>query len=174
MKVSRIPAGYWLLVGLGVVSIGLVGMLFIPPTAPCLTDGILQVRVADTVWELPENEAGGLTVKRRDGYGHVCEPRTGEIASDLLVFENIEPSRVQISVTPYGGGTRFTQRFEGRCSEQPFITVSGQDLGHQCNAYKSLDGTTVRITYYSVDWPLERWPELFQLVDRLLAEKRKL
>ena len=173
MNLSRIPAAYWLLIGLGVVSIGLVGMLFVPKPPACVTDGTLQVRVADTVWVLPEKEAGGLTVKQKNGYGHVCEPPSGEITTDLLSFENIEPRNVHISIEPYRGGTKFTDQFSVRCREPPFITVDGENLGRSCSAYKSLAGTTVRIKYYSAEWPSESWPELFQRVDRLLVEKRK-
>ncbi len=54
MTLSRIPAAYWLLIGLAIVSIGLVGMLFVPRVPACVTDGTLEVRVADTVWVLPE------------------------------------------------------------------------------------------------------------------------
>lgn len=173
MSLSRIPAAYWLLIGLGVVSIGLVGMLFVPKAPACVTDGTLQVRVADTVWVLPEEEAGGLTVKQKNGYGHVCEPPSGEITTDLLSIENVEPSNVLILIKPYRGGTKFTDQFSARCIEAPFITVDGENLGRSCSAFKSLAGTTVRIDYYSAEWPSERWPELFQSVDRLLVEKRR-
>lgn len=173
MNLSRIPAAYWLLIGLGVVSIGLVGMLFVPKPPACVTDGTLQVRVADTVWILPEEEAGGLTVKQKNGYGHVCEPPAGEITTDWLSFKNVEPRNVRISIEPYRGGTKFTEQFSGRCGPSPFITVDGDNLGQSCTARKSLAGTTVRIDYYSAEWPSERWPDLFQIVDRLLVEKRK-
>lgn len=156
MTLSRIPAAYWLLIGLGVVSIGLVGMLFVPKAPACVTDGTLEVRVADTVWVLPEEEARGLTVKRKNGYGHVCEPPSGEITTDLLSIENVEPSDVLILIEPYRGGTKFTEQFSARCIEAPFITVDGENLGQPCSAYKSLAGTTVRIDYYSAEWPLER------------------
>lgn len=171
MNLSRIPAAYWLLIGLGVVSIGLVGMLFVPKPPACVTDGTLQVRVADTVWVLPEEEAGGLTVKHKNG--HVCEPPAGEITTDLLTLENVEPTNVLILIKPYRGGTKFPDQFSVRCIEAPFITVDGDNLGRSCSAYKSLAGTTVRIAYYSAEWPSERWPELFHRVDRLLIERRK-
>ncbi|MEA3471864.1 MAG: hypothetical protein U9R70_00400 [Pseudomonadota bacterium] len=170
MNLSRIPAAYWLLIGLGVVSIGLVGMLFVPKPPACVTDGTLQVRVADTVWVLPEEEAGGLTVKHKNG--HVCEPPAGEITTDLLTLENVEPTNVLILIKPYRGGTKFPDQFSVRCIEAPFITVDGENLGRSCSAYKSLAGTTVRIAYYSAEWPSERWPELFHRVDRLLIERR--
>lgn len=170
MNLSRIPAAYWLLIGLGVVSIGLVGMLFVPKPPACVTDGTLQVRVADTVWVLPEEEAGGLTVKHKNG--HVCEPPAGEITTDLLTLENVEPTNVLILIKPYRGGTKFPDQFSVRCIEAPFITVDGENLGRSCSAYKSLAGTTVRIAYYSAEWPSERWPELFHTVDRLLIERR--
>ena len=170
MNLSRIPAAYWLLIGLGVVSIGLVGMLFVPKPPACVTDGTLQVRVADTVWVLPEKEAGGLTVKQKNG--HVCEPPAGEITTDLLTLENVEPTNVLILIKPYRGGTKFPDQFSVRCIEAPFITVDGENLGRSCSAYKSLAGTTVRIAYYSAEWPSERWPELFHTVDRLLIERR--
>ena len=171
MNLSRIPAAYWLLIGLGVVSIGLVGMLFVPKPPACFTDGTLQVRVADTVWVLPEEEAGGLTVKHKNG--HVCEPPAGEITTDLLTLENVEPTNVLILIVPYRGGTKFTDQFSVRCIESPFITVDGENLGRSCSARKSLAGTTVRIDYYSAEWPSERWSELFQRVDRLLIERRR-
>lgn len=170
MDLSRIPAAYWLLIGLGVVSIGLVGMLFVPKPPACVTDGTLQVRVADTVWVLPEEEAGGLTVKHKNG--HVCEPPAEEITTDLLTLENVEPTNVIILIKPYRGGTKFPDQFSVRCIEAPFITVDGENLGQSCSAYKSLAGTTVRIAYYSAEWPSERWPELFHRVDRMLIERR--
>lgn len=174
MRVAQLHAGYWLLISLGVISIGLIGMMIIPtPRTPaCLTDGSLQVRLADTVWVLPENEASVYPVRRRDGFGHVCEPPNGEILAEHLSLENVEPSNVHISIAPYRGGNKFTDRFEGSCHSERFITASGKDLGHQCNAYRSLGGTVVRCTYYSAHWPSERWPELFQRIDRLLAERR--
>lgn len=173
MAVSRVPAGYWLLAGLGVVSVGLIGMLLVPRSPPCLTDGMLAIRVADTVWTLPEKQANAHPVKRHIGYGQVCEPADGPINADHLSLKNVEPRNVHISISPYRGGTEWTQKFQGRCSKEPFLTFAGKDLGHQCNAYRALAGTTVRITYYSAEWPPERWPELFQMVDLLISERTK-
>ena len=92
--------------------------------------------------------------------------------TELLSIENVEPSNVLILIRPYRGGKKFTDQFTARCIEAPFITVDGENLGRSCSAYKSLAGTTVSIDYYSAEWPSERWPELFQSVDRLPAQKR--
>jgi hypothetical protein len=173
MKLSAIPAGYWLIIALVPISVGLIGTLFVPKPPSCMTDGILEVQVGDTVWVLPEEETRGLSVKRRNGHGHVCEPPSGVIRADFLMIENVGLGRTAISIQPYRGGTRFSERFSGRCYGAAFITITGADLGQQCQAYRSLGETTVRITYYSADWPRAQERTLFKKVDFLLAEKRR-
>lgn len=173
MKLSAIPAGSWLLIALVPISAGLIGTLFIPKPPACLTDGMLEVQVADTVWVLREEETRGLSVKRRDGHGHVCEPPGGIVPANSLMIENVGLGRTAIFIEPYDGGTRFSERFSARCYGDSFITMTGADLGQQCRAYRSFGKATVSISYYSADWPPERESELFKRVDELLAEKTR-
>lgn len=157
---------------LAVISMGLVGLMFVPPPAPCLTDGVLEVHVGDTAWLLPTAEAGGLSLKRRGR--KVCEPVDGVIVADVLTIKDAELQRIHLSISPHRGGTIWTDAFAGKCSKEPFVTVAGDDLGQQCNAYKAINAETIaRITYYTADWPPEKWPELFRQVDARMAEARK-
>lgn len=172
MKASRLEPIHCLFIGLGLVSAGLIGSLFVPVSKPCKTGDYLSVRVADTVWLVPENEAAGFQSKRGRG-GRICLPESGEIASELLVLKEVNPIGLPIAIQASSGGKKFSEEFVAYCSEDTLVDMAGVDRGKPCKAYKALGGTTVSVIFQTADWPKERWPELYGKVESLLSIRRK-
>lgn len=173
MNPARIPAGYWLLIGLAVISVGLVGTMFMPQPLQCLNDGILDIQVADTLWRVPSNDVSGITYEKWEG-GKFCEPPSGIIPSDSLTIQNdISPEGLFIYVTSYRGGRRWKDTYEVFCSRDDLIDMTGRNLGRPCQASKALTGGTIAtVKFSSIQWPPDRQSEVLQATDAILATRR--
>ena len=176
MNRSRIPAGYWLLIGLAIVSVGLVGTMFIPPPAQCLNDGTLDVQVADTFWRVSSKDTGATALEYKNWKdGEFCEPVNGIIPSDSLTIiqENSTKGGLFVHVNAYRGGRKWTDKYEVFCSSTDLIDVLGVNQGRQCRAIKALTArTSVTVQYLSRYWPTQRQAEMFQTADEYLSDKR--